>query len=366
MNEKLQALTNWLQEENIDVSIVTSKYNVFYLAGYYSEPHERLIAYVSFKDHPPFLICPAMEVEDAKRETKDLDVIGYFDTQDSMELLSTEVKKRCTSVTSVGLEKEHLHVSRFESLLKAFPESKWVSLENKLQKLRMVKDEQEISIIQEACELADFAVEVGVQTLREGISEMEVIAQIEYELKKKGVRQMSFSTMVLTGANAASPHGTPGASKVKKGDLVLFDLGVVHKGYCSDITRTVAFGDISCEQARIYETVKKAEIEAVKACTIGKTCAEIDGIARNIIREAGYGEYFPHRLGHGLGLSVHEYPSLTDQNQLPLEEGMCFTVEPGIYVPKVAGVRIEDDIVVTKDEPLILTKFPKELQIISN
>ncbi|GAA0333124.1 Xaa-Pro dipeptidase [Bacillus carboniphilus] len=364
MNAKLESLQNWMGEENIDVSIVTSKYNVFYLSNFYSEPHERLVAYIAIKGQTPFLICPSMEVEDAKKATNNVEIIGYLDTQDSMELLTNEIEKRVGLVKTVALEKEHLHVARFESLLKKFPNAVWKSLEDKLQKLRMVKDSDEIAIIQKACELADFAVEVGVNTLREGISEMEVIGQIEYELKKKGVREMSFSTMVLTGANAASPHGTPGATKVKKGDLVLFDLGVVYNGYCSDITRTVAFGDINVEQARIYETVKTAEMKAVEASRIGRTCAEIDSIARNHIREAGYGDYFPHRLGHGLGLSVHEYPSLTETNSLPLEKGMCFTVEPGIYVPNVAGVRIEDDIVVTENEPLILTKFPKELQII--
>ncbi|MET3697278.1 Xaa-Pro aminopeptidase [Bacillus oleivorans] len=364
MNAKNEALQAWMNESNVDVSIATSKYNVFYLSGYYSEPHERLLAYVSFKNQQPILLCPAMEVHDAKNAAPHAEVIGYLDTDDSMELLSNEIKKRSSQFAVVALEKEHLHVLRFESLLKAFPETKWVSLEDKLQMLRMVKDEEEIKKIQKACELADFAVEVGVKTLREGITEMEVIAEIEYEVKKKGVREMSFSTMVLAGPNAASPHGTPGAAKVKKGDLVLFDLGVIFEGYCSDITRTVAFGDISEEQAKIYETVKNAEMKAIEACRIGKTCADIDNIARNYIKDAGYSAYFPHRLGHGLGLSVHEFPSLTGHNQVPLEKGMCFTIEPGIYVPNVAGVRIEDDIVVTANEPLVLTKYPKELQII--
>ncbi|HWO75485.1 MAG TPA: Xaa-Pro peptidase family protein [Bacillus sp. (in: firmicutes)] len=364
MNKKYEALQAWMNESNVDVSIVTSKFNVFYLSGFYSDPHERLLAYVSLKNQQPILICPAMEVHDAKKAAPHAEVIGYLDTDDSMELLSNEIKKRTSQVACVALEKEHLHVLRYESLLKAFPETKWVSLEDKLQMLRMVKDEDEIQKIQKACELADFAVDVGVKSLREGITEMEVIAQIEYEVKKKGVRQMSFTTMVLTGANAASPHGTPGATKVQKGDLVLFDLGVIYEGYCSDITRTVAFGDISDEQAKIYETVKNAEMKAIQAAKIGKTCADLDAIARNYIKEAGYGDYFTHRLGHGLGLSVHEYPSLTGQNQLPLVKGMCFTIEPGIYVPNVAGVRIEDDIIVTEHEPLVLTKYPKELLIV--
>ena len=175
---------------------------------------------------------------------------------------------------------------------------------------------------------------------------------------------MSFSTMVLTGANAASPHGTPGSTKVKRGDFVLFDLGVVYEGYCSDITRTVAYGDISDKQREIYETVLKAEEAAIAASKPGVSCAEIDLTARNIIRDKGYGDYFPHRLGHGLGISVHEFPSLTETNPLLLKSGMVYTIEPGIYVPNVAGVRIEDDIYVTENGAEVLTKYPKTLQII--
>lgn len=175
---------------------------------------------------------------------------------------------------------------------------------------------------------------------------------------------MSFDTMVLTGKNGALPHGTPGETKIKKGDLVLFDLGVVHKGYCSDITRTVAFGDISDEQKKIYDTVLEAQIAAVEKVKAGVKASEIDLTARNIIRDAGFGDYFPHRLGHGLGASVHEFPSITETNSMELQENMVFTIEPGIYVPGVAGVRIEDDLVVTKDGVQVLTEFPKTLQVI--
>lgn len=175
---------------------------------------------------------------------------------------------------------------------------------------------------------------------------------------------MSFDTMVLAGANAALPHGTPGLTKIKKGDLVLFDLGVVYQGYCSDITRTIAYGDITDKQAEIYNTVLKAEEAAVSAVKPGVKASELDLTARNIIAEAGYGDYFPHRLGHGLGISVHEYPSMTTTNNLQIKPGMVFTIEPGIYVPDVAGVRIEDDLLVTENGAEILTKFPKSLQIV--
>lgn len=175
---------------------------------------------------------------------------------------------------------------------------------------------------------------------------------------------MSFDTMVLAGANSALPHGIPGANKMKRGDFVLFDLGVIIDGYCSDITRTVAFGEISEEQTRIYNTVLAGQLQTVEACKPGVTLGAIDNAARSVIADAGYGDFFPHRLGHGLGISVHEYPDVKAGNESPLKEGMVFTIEPGIYVPNVGGVRIEDDIYITKDGSEILTKFPKELQFV--
>src|SRR5699024_9630674 len=162
-----------------------------------------------------------------------------------------------------------------------------------------------------------------------------------------------------------SPHGTPGNKPIEKGDFVLFDLGVVYKRYCSDMTRTFAFHSVIAEQKRIYETVLRAEEEAIKASVIGEKVGTIEQVARNIITEAGYGTYFTHRIGHGLGIDVHEYPSMHANNTLPLAEGMCYTIEPGIYVPDVGGVRIEDMVFMTKDGAETLTKFPKHLQIIS-
>lgn len=228
----------------------------------------------------------------------------------------------------------------------------------------MIKDAKELKAIQEACALADYAVEFGCSEIKEGKTELDVLNALEYALKQKGVSEMSFATMVLTGTNAASPHGNPGDTKIRKGDFVLFDLGVVVDRYCSDITRTVAYGDINDKQKEIYDTVLQAQLAAIEASKPGVTAAQVDLTARKIITDAGYGEYFPHRLGHGLGIGIHEYPSMTETNQLVIEEGMVYTIEPGIYVPNVAGVRIEDDVYITAEGAKVLTKFPKELQMI--
>lgn len=354
-----------MKDNDIQISFITSSENVFYLSGFYSDPHERLLALAVFQEEEPFLVCPAMEKNSAKRSGWDFKIIGYSDIDQPWEMIHKAINNKLNSkITNVAIEKEHMNVERYEAISNLFPNASFVSAEEKLRKLRMVKDAHELKIIEEACALADYAVEVGASEIKEGKTELEILSAIEYALKKKGVTQMSFATMVLTGANAANPHGTPGLNKIQKGDFVLFDLGVVVDRYCSDITRTVAYGDINEKQKEIYDTVLKAQLAAVEASKPGVTAAEVDLTARKIIAEAGYGEYFPHRLGHGLGISVHEYPSMTETNQLVIQEGMVYTIEPGIYVPEVAGVRIEDDIYITEDGVKVLTKFPKELQFI--
>jgi Xaa-Pro dipeptidase len=364
MNQRINKLQTWMKENDIGFSLVTSSENVFYLSGYYTDPHERLLALAVFQEEEPFLVCPEMEFHNAKSAGWEHEIIGFNDIQNPWEMMVNAIKKRSIAAGKIAIEKEHMNVERYEQLMELFANVKFVSAEEKLRQLRMIKDEKELKILEEACALADFAVEFGASEIKEGKTELDVLNALEYALKQKGVTEMSFSTMVLTGANAASPHGNPGMTKIQKGDLVLFDLGVVVDRYCSDITRTVAYGDINEKQKEIYDTVLKAQLAALEASKPGVTASEVDLTARRIIADAGYGEYFPHRLGHGLGISIHEYPSMTETNQLVLQEGMVYTIEPGIYVPGVAGVRIEDDVYIGADGAIALTKYPKELQII--
>lgn len=364
MNQRIEKLQSWMKENDIHASFVTSSENVFYLSGYYTEPHERLLALAVFQEEEPFLVCPEMEIYNAKNAGWQHEIIGFNDIVNPWDMIVNAIKKRGITVGKAAIEKEHMNVERYEQLTELFPNAAFISAEEKLRLLRMIKDAEELKAIEEACALADYAVQFGASEIKEGKTELDVLNALEYALKQKGVTEMSFSTMVLTGANAASPHGNPGMTRIKKGDFILFDLGVIVDRYCSDITRTVAYGDINDKQKEIYDTVLKAQLAALEASKPGVTAAEVDLTARRIIGDAGYGEYFPHRLGHGLGISIHEYPSIKETNQLVLQEGMVYTIEPGIYVPGVAGVRIEDDVYITADGARALTKFPKELQII--
>lgn len=361
---KVEVIQNFLRNENLDAAFITTPDNVFYLTGFSSDPHERLLGVMLFKDAEPFILCPLMEVPDVKAAGWEFEAVGHADTDDAWDILVNAVNTHGSAPTSIAIEKSHLTVERLERMNELFPEASFSRIDEQLNNMRVIKDESELVHLRKAAELADYAVEVGCREIAEGKTELEVLMAIEFELKKKGVQKMAFDTMVLSGPKTASPHGTPGDRKIQKGDFILFDLGVIYNGYCSDITRTVSFGEPTEAQREIYETVRRAEQAAIDLVRPGVKACELDKVARDVITDAGFGEYFTHRLGHGLGISVHEYPSITGTNEFVLKEGMVFTIEPGIYHPEITGVRIEDDVVVTSDGVEVLTKFPKELQII--
>ncbi|WP_339262727.1 Xaa-Pro peptidase family protein [Solibacillus sp. FSL W7-1472] len=360
---KSKQLQNHLKENGWDAAFITTPDNVFYFSGFKSEPHERLLGVMVFKDAEPFLICPKMEMPDAVAAGWAFDVVGHEDTENAWDVVAKNVEARNVAFDTLAIEKSHLTVERLEAIQERYEQLKFAGIDEKINALRISKDEAELEKLRKAAELADYAIQVGCDAIAEGVTEMEVLNTIESAIKAKGYA-MSFDTMVLAGEKAASPHGTPGNRKIKKGDLILFDLGVIYEGYCSDITRTVAFGQPNDEQIKIYNAVRRANEAAIEAVKPGVRAMDLDKIARDVITDAGYGQYFTHRLGHGLGISVHEFPSINGANEFVLNEGTVFTIEPGIYKTDIAGVRIEDDVVVTNDGVEVLTSFTKELVIL--
>lgn len=361
--QKINELKQWMTEEKIDLTYISDPHHVAYFSGYESNPHERVLALFISLESDPFLFTPALEIEDAQNSSWSYPVYGYMDGENPWEKIAQLIKKNGLP-KKIATEKEFLSIARFEELRFYFPEADFsANATSIVEKLQLIKTEEEISLLLEAGNWADVALEIGFQAVTEGAAEQEIIAEIEYQLKRKGVRSMSFDTLVLTGKNAASPHGTPGAATISSGDLVLFDLGVVWKGYCSDVTRTIAYKEPTAFQKEIYAIVLEAQLAATEAVKPGITTGELDRIARSVIEKAGYGEYFNHRLGHGIGTTVHEFPSLITGNDLVIEKGMCFSMEPGIYIPEKVGVRIEDCVHVTENGCEAFTKTPKELQI---
>ncbi|UFT98029.1 Xaa-Pro peptidase family protein [Radiobacillus kanasensis] len=358
---RVERLFQELKFGGLEGAFLTSKANIFYYTNYYTDPHERLVALYIDATGNRLLILPSMEKEDAKQAGWNGDLLTYKDTENPWKMLESYLDHK---PSSIGIEKEQLPVSRYEQLTQIFNQTEFKDTTELFNHIRMVKDAEEYKRLKEAAELADYGVKVGVEAISEGKTELEILASIEYALKRQGVREMSFSTMVLSGHKTASPHGAPGMKKIKKGDLVLFDLGVVLNGYCSDITRTVAYQHVDKQQKEIYETVLAAQKNAIDQVKEGIEIGTIDQVARDQIKANGYGEYFTHRIGHGIGIDVHEYPSLTSHNPLKIRKGMSFTIEPGIYVPGIGGVRIEDEIFVTENGVELLTTYPKEMQIV--
>ncbi|MBM7644808.1 Xaa-Pro dipeptidase [Scopulibacillus daqui] len=366
MNQRINRIQQWLQQNDYQFAFISDPTNVFYLTRFMCEPHERLLGLFIFPESEPFLICPQMEVHQARNAGWHFELIGYQDHEDPWEKVEKAFQNRkLNGSPTAAIEKDTLPFQKAMSLRRLNEQLSFASIESFIASLRMIKDEKEIEILQKAAEMADYAVNIGVNAIKKGRTEQGIIAEIEYELTKRGYSEMAFPTMVLVGDNSASPHGHPGNRQIKEGDFVLFDLGVVVDGYCSDITRTVCYKHASDEQQAIYETVLEANQKAIEAAKSGVRIGDLDRLARDIIADKNYGDYFTHRLGHGLGLGAHEAPSINESNDDQLKKGMVITIEPGIYVPEVGGVRIEDDVYISEQGPVTLTKFPKTLQIIS-
>lgn len=363
--EKVKELRSWMEKNGVDLAYISDPSHIGYFSGFESNPMERILALFIPLEKDPFLFAPGLEVEDAKASTWEYDVIGYLDSEDPWKIIVEEIKKRYGAPKKLALEKGQLVLDRYQKLVDAFGGTDFsADLTPMIQQLQLYKTEEECQRLIEAGSTADLAFEIGFKLVKPGITEEEIVAEIEYELKKQGIKQMSFPTEVLAGPNAASPHGSPGKNTVKENELVLFDLGTIVNGYCSDATRTVACGKPTDHRKKIFDIVYESQMKAQAAIKPGITAAELDKIARDVIEGYGYGEYFNHRLGHGIGTTIHEFPSIVEGNDMVIKEGMCFSIEPGIYLPNDVGVRIEDCVYVTKDGCIPFTKTPKELTVL--
>ncbi|MFD1671716.1 M24 family metallopeptidase [Agrilactobacillus yilanensis] len=360
--DKLDQLRQWTQKQHLDVTYVSDPKNIEYYTGFGSDPLERTLGLFVFADADPFIFAPALEVESIKGLNWPYDVYGYLDHQEPYALISDYIKQRVKNPLKWAIEKPQLQVHRYEALIQNFPEASFdVNATDFIEHQRLYKSAAEIDLMMAAGAEADEAFRTAFKAISKDRTEQQIVAEIEYHMMKQGVMHMSFDTIVQSGANAANPHGAALPDKMTPNALVLFDLGTVHQGYNSDASRTVAFGKIDAKSKEIYDVCLEAQLTAMDAAKPGITAAELDNVARSIITKAGYGEYFNHRLGHGIGMTDHEYPSIMAGNDLVIEPGMCFSIEPGIYIPGVAGVRIEDCIHVTETGNVPFTKTSKDL-----
>ncbi|PWV95197.1 Xaa-Pro aminopeptidase [Paenibacillus cellulosilyticus] len=362
MNERLRQLTTHLTNQSLHAAIITNPKHVYYLSGFRSDPHERLLALIVTADGGSKLLVPQLDRAGAEASAS-VDVIeSHRDTDDAYAILAGMLGK--DSGGQLAIEKERVTVSQYERMRSVLPQSSLLGIDDALLAMRAVKTADEVARIKRAVQLIEQVLRDTLPLVKPGVTELELAADIDFRMRKVGAEGPSFDTTVLAGANSALPHGTPGNRKIAEGELLLFDMGVYADGYVSDITRTFAVGDVSDELKRIYASVLKANELGIQALKPGVPMMEADLAARRHIEASGYGDRFTHRLGHGIGLDIHEYPSLHGANAELLREGMVVTVEPGIYVPGLGGVRIEDDVLLTSGGSETLTTFPKLLTII--
>lgn len=362
--ERIKQLKSSLTKKNIDIALITDPSNVFYYTGFNSDPHERFMAFVvDNRTDDLKLFVPALDKEMADQDSVIKNSIPISDEQDPFVVLKDELGE---NIEKIGVETKHVSMFRHQKLQAAFPKASYKDIQEDINNQRLKKSREEINYLQEAVDIIEKVLEEGIKKVKIGMTEAELAAELEFLMKKFGASGPSFSTIVLAGEKSALPHGVPGDRAFKKGDFLLIDFGVITpKGYCSDITRTFVIGEASDKQKEIYNIVlesNEAGIEAVKA---GVPLKNFDIAARNVINDSGYGDYFHNRVGHGLGIEVHEEPSIHNKNEEIAEAGLFFTIEPGIYLPELGGVRIEDEVFINENgEREVLTSFPKELKVL--
>lgn len=355
MWKKLNDILGDGSELNLDAVLISSPHNLRYFSGFAGGEGYALIG-SEFR----CIFVDSRYTEEARRESPDFDVIQFGAGGVCAE--AEKIIKRF-GVGRIGFEDKTVTYREFKALSEKLSNVELVALGNRADMKRMIKTDTEIEYIRTAEKIGDDALGELVPFIKEGVRECDIAAELEYRMRKLGAEKTSFETIAVSGEKSAMPHGKPDEKKLEYGDFVTIDFGCVYKGYCSDMTRTFAIGGISKEQKKVYDTVLAAQLEGLKSIRADVCGAECDAAARKVIDDAGYGKYFGHALGHGVGIEIHELPTLSPKSKIILKENMAVTCEPGIYIGGIGGVRIEDLVIVKKDGYDNLSSFDKNLII---
>lgn len=340
--------------EDVECVLITSDINRRYFTGMKSSAG----TVVAFRDKS-YLIIDFRYIEKARSTVKSAEVIEQKKLYSQISQLMKE-----HSADNIAIESQTMTVSTLNSLKSFFKESKINDtdmLSNAINSLREVKDDEEISCIKKAQEIAEKAFDDILGFIKPGVTEREIALELNRLMFLYGAEDLSFETIVLAGANTSMPHGVPSDKKVCDGEFVLMDFGAVYNGYHSDMTRTVCVGEPTDEMKKVYDIVLEAQLACIEKAHAGMTGSELDRIARAIIEDAGYGECFGHSLGHGVGLEIHEKQNAAPSNNEILSAGAVITIEPGIYIAGKFGVRIEDFVILTENGNVNLTKCAKNI-----
>ncbi|WP_313798323.1 Xaa-Pro peptidase family protein [Cytobacillus sp.] len=352
--EKLQRLRSSFDKLGIDGMLITSTYNRRYMTNFTGSAGVVLIS----GDQAQF-ITDFRYIEQATAQCAGYQIVKHAGS--IPDEVAEQVKK--LGIKKLGFEQDYLTFSAFKTYEKAV-QSELVPVSGEIEKLRLIKTDAEIKILKVAADIADAAFKHMVEYIRPGLTEMEVSNELEFFMRKAGATSSSFDTIVASGYRGALPHGVASDKVIEKGDMVTLDYGAYYNGYVSDITRTLAVGEPDIKLKEIYDIVLQAQMRGMDGIKPGMSGKEADALTRDYITEKGYGEYFGHSTGHGIGLEVHEGPSLASKSEIILKPGMVVTVEPGIYIPGLGGVRIEDDTLITNDHNETLTHSTKDLIIL--
>jgi Xaa-Pro dipeptidase len=365
--ERLEKLKEQTLAQGLDAVALVPGSNMIYVSGIHSHLSERPIVLFVPVDDGPAIVIPLLEATKAEAAGIAPDRIHtWTDEEGYTGAFQHAAAQLELSDTLLGVEALRMRVLELELLRRYAPDLKTAHADPILNALRLRKDASELDAIERAVAVAEIAMHNLLPQLRLGQTEKEVAAMLTREIMASGADGLAFNPIVSAGPNGASPHAVPTDRALQKGDLLILDWGAMVDGYVSDITRTFALGPISDELRQVYDVVRTANEAGRAATKPGRSGEEIDAAARAVIENAGYGDYFIHRTGHGLGMEAHEDPPIVRGHTTPLPAGAVFTIEPGIYLPDRGGVRIEDNVVITADGCHSLTSFPRDLMTVGD
>ncbi len=361
IKERLAALQARLDGSNLDGIALVPGPNLAYLTGLPMHTSERPVVAFLGRKQAPVLLLPGLEAGRAAGVLGDqVQVVSYTDEAgpagafcQAAELLSLAGKR-------YAVEYLHMRVLELRALEQAAPSAKFVSLESDLPDLRIAKDASEVTAMRRAIAITEEALSLLISEPVSGLTEREIASRLSQQMTQLGADGVAF-IIVVAGPNSADPHAGPSDRPVQNGDFLTIDFGAIVDGYPADLTRTFVVGEPTEKQREMYDAVLRANKAGRRAIRPGIPAEDIDRAARQVIEAAGYGEFFIHRTGHGLGLEVHEPPYIVEGNTKPVVQGAVFTIEPGVYIPGLGGVRIEDDVLVTVDGADCLTSFSRDL-----
>ncbi|MEL7566609.1 MAG: Xaa-Pro peptidase family protein [Dehalobacterium sp.] len=355
---RMKGVQKLLKIRNTDYLVLAPSANMYYLTGLKTVADERFQAVVVGPEGLPLVVLPEMYKEiAASGDGTGWKLLTWADDKNPVELIISEFSAKKAKVAV----DDRMWASHFLAVRNAFPEAEFYPAGQLMKQVRIYKDKTEVELLRRSGALIDRVMEEVMKQIKPGIREKELAAFVVNQIKKEGGDDISFKPIVAFGLNGSSPHHVSGERQAEIGDFIIVDIGAVLEGYCSDITRTFCLGKASSEMKKVYQGVQGANEAGFRAVQLGTACEEVDRAARDVIREAGYGEFFIHRTGHGIGLDYHEDPYLVAGNSASLEIGMAFSVEPGIYLPGKFGVRIEDIAALTEEGPVRFNNFPRDL-----